>query len=74
MWFLDEINVALDYNLIELGKVLTLMESKPEKVELVLTGRSAHPEIVKRADQVTEMLDIKHPFNEGVKGRRGIEY
>ena len=71
---LDEINVALDYNLIGLGQVLALMESKPEKVELVLTGRDAHPEIVKRADLVTEMLDIKHPFKEGVKKRRGIEY
>jgi cob(I)alamin adenosyltransferase len=71
---LDEINIALDYNLIGLDEVLALMESKPEKVELVLTGRGAHPEIVKRADLVTEMLDIKHPFNEGVRGRRGIEY
>ncbi|MDH4137474.1 MAG: cob(I)yrinic acid a,c-diamide adenosyltransferase [Anaerolineae bacterium] len=71
---LDEINVALDYNLIGLDKVLALIESKPEKVELVLTGRGAHPEIVKRADLVTEMLDIKHPFDEGVRGRRGIEY
>lgn len=71
---LDEINVALDYHLIGLQEVLTLLESKPEKVELVLTGRSAHPEIVKRADLVTEMLDIKHPFDEGVGGRRGIEY
>ena len=71
---LDEINVALDYNLIGLSKVLALIKSKPEKVELVLTGRGAHPEIVKRADLVTEMLDIKHPFNEGVKRRRGIEY
>jgi cob(I)alamin adenosyltransferase len=71
---LDEINVALDYNLIGLDKVLALIEGKPEKVELVLTGRGAHPEIVKRADLVTEMLDIKHPFDEGVGGRRGIEY
>jgi cob(I)alamin adenosyltransferase len=71
---LDEINVALVYNLIGLGEVLALMESKPEKVELVLTGRDAHPEIVKRADLVTEMLDIKHPFNKGVEKRRGIEY
>jgi cob(I)alamin adenosyltransferase len=71
---LDEINVALDYNLIELGEVLALVEGKPEKVELVLTGRGAHPEIVRRADLVTEMLDIKHPFDEGVRGRRGIEY
>jgi cob(I)alamin adenosyltransferase len=57
-----------------LDKVLALIESKPEKVELVLTGRGAHPEIVKRADLVTEMLDIRHPFDEGVGGRRGIEY
>jgi cob(I)alamin adenosyltransferase len=71
---LDEINVALDYNLIGLDKVLALIESKPEKVELVLTGRGVHPEIVKRADLVTEMLDIKHPFDEGARGRRGIEY
>lgn len=71
---LDEINVALDYNLIGLEQVLAILESKPEKVELVLTGRGAHPEIVKRADLVTEMLDIKHPFHEGVGGRRGIEY
>ena len=71
---LDEINVALDYNLIGLGEVLALIENKPEKVELLLTGRGAHPEIVKRADLVTEMLDIKHPFGEGVGGRRGIEY
>jgi len=71
---LDEINVALDYHLLGLHEVLTLLDSKPEKVELVLTGRGAHPEIVKRADLVTEMLDIKHPFDEGMKGRRGIEY
>jgi cob(I)alamin adenosyltransferase len=74
MVILDEIHVALDYHLIELGQVLALIESKPEKVELILTGRGAHPEIVKRADLVTEMLDIKHPFNGGLKGRRGIEY
>jgi cob(I)alamin adenosyltransferase len=43
-------------------------------VELVLTGRGAHPEVMKRADLVTEMLDIKHPYYEGVKARRGIEY
>jgi cob(I)alamin adenosyltransferase len=71
---LDEINVALDFGLISLGEVLSLLDAKPEKVELVLTGRYAHPEVVKRADLVTEMLDIKHPYAEGITGRRGIEY
>lgn len=71
---LDEVNVALDYGLVGLDDLLSLLEAKPEHVELVLTGRGAHPEIVKRADLVTEMLAIKHPYEEGVKGRKGIEY
>lgn len=71
---LDEINVALDFGLIELSDVLSLLDEKPEKVELVLTGRNAPLEIVKRADLVTEMLLIKHPYYEVLKARRGIEY
>jgi cob(I)alamin adenosyltransferase len=71
---LDEVNVAVDFGLIDLSDLLALMEDKPEHVELVLTGRRAHPEVVKRADLVTEMLDIKHPYDAGVEGRQGIEY
>jgi cob(I)alamin adenosyltransferase len=71
---LDEVNVALDYGLIGLDDLLSLLEAKPEHVELVLTGRGAHPEIVKLADLVTEMLAIKHPYDAGVPGRKGIEY
>ena len=71
---LDEINVAVDFKLIGLADVLGLLDARPEKVELVLTGRRAHPEVVKLADLVTEMLDIKHPYTEGVMGRKGIEY
>lgn len=71
---LDEVNVALDYGLVGLDDLLSLLEAKPEHVELVLTGRGAHPEIVKRADLVTEMLAIKHPYDAGVPGRKGIEY
>lgn len=71
---LDEINVALDFGLISLAEVLGLLDAKPEQVELVLTGRYAQAEVVKRADLVTEMLNIKHPYAEGVQGRRGIEY
>lgn len=71
---LDEINVALDFGLITLDEVLRLLDAKPPTMELVLTGRNAHPELIRRADLVTEMLDIKHPYAEGVQARRGIEY
>jgi len=71
---LDEVNVAVDYGLLDLADLLELLEAKPEHMELVLTGRAAHPEVMKRADLVTEMLDIKHPFDSGVAARQGIEY
>jgi cob(I)alamin adenosyltransferase len=71
---LDEIFVATNQGLITIKQVLELLDSKPVSVELVLTGRNAPPEIVQRADLVTEMLMIKHPFTEGTSARRGIEY
>lgn len=74
MLILDEINVAVDYNLISLKDVLKLIEEKPEKLELVLTGRYADPELSKIADLVTEMLEIKHPYQQGVLARKGIDY
>jgi len=74
MLILDEINVAVDYNLIPVEKVLKFIREKPEKIELILTGRYAHPEIIKIADLVTEMLEIKHPYQYGVTARKGIDY
>jgi len=74
MVILDEINVAIDYNLVSLDDVLKLIEEKPEKLELVLTGRYAHPELVKIANLVTEMLEIKHPYQNGVLARKGVDY
>jgi cob(I)alamin adenosyltransferase len=71
---LDEINVALDFKLIELDEVLEMIENKPAEVELVLTGRNAHPEVAKLANYVTEMLPIKHPYEKGQPGRKGIEF
>ncbi len=71
---LDEINVAVDYNLIPLKDVIKLIEEKPEKLELVLTGRYAHPDLSMIADLVTEMLEIKHPYMQGVLARKGIDY
>jgi len=71
---LDEANVALDFGLIALEDILTLIEQRPEHVELVLTGRSAHPEVVKVADLVSEVLNIRHHYDAGVEAREGIEY
>ena len=71
---LDELNVAVEFNLIKLDDVIKLIEQKPEKLELVLTGRDAHPEIIKIADLVTEMLEIKHPYQQGVTARKGIDF
>jgi cob(I)alamin adenosyltransferase len=71
---LDEINVAMDWKLIETEKVLELIKSKPDHIELVLTGRYAPQEIIEIADLVTEMQEIKHPYNDGVEARNGIEH
>ena len=71
---LDELNVAVDYNLIPKDEVLKLIMEKPEKLELILTGRYAHTEFVKIADVVTEMLEIKHPYQSGIMARKGIDF
>ncbi|OIP34087.1 MAG: cob(I)yrinic acid a,c-diamide adenosyltransferase [Deltaproteobacteria bacterium CG2_30_43_15] len=70
---LDEVNVAVDFGLVVLEDLLELMRDKPENVELVLTGRYAKPEVVQKADLVTEMLDIKHYYAGGIESRKGIE-
>jgi cob(I)alamin adenosyltransferase len=71
---LDEINVAVDFKLIPLKDVLKLIDEKPEKVELVLTGRYVHPDMVKQADLVSEILEIKHPYQNGIQSRKGIDW
>jgi len=71
---LDEINVAVDFKLINLQDVLNLMDNKPDKLELILTGRYAHPDMIKKADLVTEMLEIKHPYQKGILSRKGIDF
>lgn len=73
MVILDEVNVAVDFGLVALEDLLELMRDKPENMELVLTGRYAKPEVMQRADLVTEMLDIKHYYTEGIESRKGIE-
>lgn len=74
MVILDEINVAVDYNLISVKDVIELIEKKPKHLELVLTGRNAHPEFIRIADVVTEMLEIKHPYQKGELAKEGVDF
>ena len=71
---LDEINVAVAWKLIELDEVVKLISDKPPHVELILTGRQADAKLIKSADLVTEMVKIKHPYDKGIKARKGIDY
>jgi cob(I)alamin adenosyltransferase len=71
---LDEVNVALAYELIKVDEILKLIKDKPSRLELILTGRYADNKIIEAADLVTEMVKVKHPFDAGIKARRGIEY
>lgn len=71
---LDEINVALSLKLVSLPEVLKLVKSCPQGVDLILTGRGAPKELIKLADLVTNFKEMKHPFQKGVRGKRGVEY
>ena len=71
---LDEINYAVNLDLISINDVLNLIKSKPAEIDLVLTGNYAKNEIIKLADLVTEMREIKHPFQLGIKAKKGIDF
>jgi cob(I)alamin adenosyltransferase len=71
---LDEINNAIHTGLLELDELLKLIDEKPKTVDLLITGRDAAPELVERADLVTEMKEIKHPFQQGILAKKGIDY
>ena len=71
---LDEINYAISYKMLSPEKVVDMLQKKPEMVHVILTGRDAHPAIVELADLVTEMREIKHPYEKGIVAQRGIEY
>ena len=71
---LDEVNYAINLDLIGVNDVLQLIKSKPENLNLVLTGNHAKNEIIDAADLVTEMKEIKHPFKSGIKAKKGIDF
>lgn len=70
---LEEANVAVKYGLIPVQELINVIITKPESVEMVITGRNASPLILDIADLVTEMKAVKHYYNKGVRGRLGIE-
>lgn len=71
---LDEVNVALQLGHLHVSEVVDFVRSRPENLELVLTGRHAPPEIMALGDYVTEMRAYNHPYNRGILGRKGIDY
>jgi len=71
---LDELCIALHYHLFEIEEILALLKTRPDEMEIVMTGRYAPPELYVVADLVTEMTEIKHYFNKGIKARKGIEF
>ena len=71
---LDEINYAVNLNLISINDILNIIKSKPKGVDLVLTGNYAKDKIIEIADLVTEMKEIKHPFQQGIKAKKGIDF
>lgn len=70
---LDEINVALDFGLISVDQVIQLIKSRPAKMELILTGRYAPQALIDLADLVSEVNEVKHPYQKGVAARKGVE-
>ncbi|APX17187.1 cob(I)yrinic acid a,c-diamide adenosyltransferase CobO [Phaeobacter inhibens] len=75
MVLLDEINIALRYDYIDIADVVEFLETeKPPMTHVVLTGRNAKEELIEIADLVTEMGQIKHPFRDGIKAQKGVEF
>jgi cob(I)alamin adenosyltransferase len=71
---LDEINNALHLKLVDLEQVLEIIKLKPPSMHLILTGRDAHPKVIELADSVSEVVEIKHPYQKGIEPQPGIDY
>ena len=70
----EEINNAINYELIDVNSVVNMLKYKPERLHVILTGRYAKPEIIDVADTVTEMKVVKHAYEKGIKAAKGIEF
>jgi len=74
MVILDEINVAMDFGLVPVDSVVSMLKHKPAAVDVILTGRYAPKAIIDIADTVSEVKEIKHHYSQGIKERAGIEF
>ena len=71
---LDELNIALRYDYLDIATVVADLQARPRDKHVVITGRNAKPELIAIADLVTEMTLVKHPFEQGIKAQRGIDF
>lgn len=71
---LDEINNAVSDGLLTVEQVVSLIERRPPELHLILTGRNAHEEVLRRAHMVTEMREVKHPYQQGILAQKGIDF
>lgn len=74
MLILDELNVAIRDGYIEVEKIVGMLKNRPDKMEVIITGRYADKKILKLADLITDMRIVKHPYYTGIKSRKGIDY
>jgi len=74
MIILDEVTYPINWGWVDLDEVVAIIRDKPEKVNLILTGRDAPEALIELADTVTEMRKVKHAYDRGVMARRGIDY
>lgn len=70
---LDEIMAAINLNVVDYDKVLYFLKNRPDNIEIVMTGRDPKPELIEIADYISEIKKIKHPFDNGINARVGIE-
>ncbi len=71
---LDELNLALNFGYLPIQEVIDLIENKPERLSLIITGRGAPAELIAVADTVTEMVEVKHAFAQGIQAQKGVEF
>ncbi len=74
MVILDELTYLPHYKMIEEQEILSVLKNKPKEQHVVITGRYASDDLIELADLVTEMIEIKHPYNSGVKAQKGFEF
>jgi cob(I)alamin adenosyltransferase len=71
---LDELNIALRYGYLEIAEVVEALKARPAEKHVVVTGRDAKPELIEIADLVTDFVQVKHPFEQGFKAQRGVDF